>query len=210
MTTQADLKAEMASDLFRADLTDIIASKITNAVRFYNRERFYWNTLDAEEFDMVVGQSRYTVADAAFIPNIVRLDALFLILPDKTCELERIPPAKIERLLGGTPSNGEPCMFAYESQSLRFYLPPKDTYLVRIHGQIAVAGPATDVEADNPWMNDGYELIKQRALSKVYGESLHDTQMAQVHTGLEAVELNSIVGETNMRSGTGELASTDF
>lgn len=210
MTTLGTLKAEIATDTYRDDLTASIASKITSAIRFYNRHRFYWNTLDSSTFDMVVDQTRYGVSDATFIPNIVRIDALFLGLDDSKPELTRKTPAEIETLLGSNPSSGEPECFTYENQTLRFYPPPDDTYEITVHGVISVTEPSSDAETDNPWMLEGYDLIRLRAMSKLYGETLQDPNTAAKFERDETIELNTIVGETNMRSGTGELVPTEF
>ena len=210
MTTLATLKAEIASDLYRDDLTSDIATKITSAIRYYNRQRFYWNTLTTSTFPLVVSQSKYDASDAAFIANIVRIDALFLETDDARTELGRVSPIAIETALGANPDDGEPSEFCYADQAIRFDVGADDTYDVIVHGVIAVAGPATDDEANNPWMIEGYDLIKHRALAMLYAESLHDTEMGNVHKSLEADELNTIVGETNLRSGTGELTPTEF
>lgn len=214
MTTLAILKAEIVSDLLNyndAGFDAVIAQKITAAIRFYNRQRFYWNTLTTSTFPMVVGQSLYTKAAAAFIANIERIDALFLDTGSSRTELVRVSPIEIETALGDDPANGEPSQFCYADQAIRFDVPADDaTDTVYVHGVITVAGPASDAEANNPWMIEGYDLIKHRSLAMLYAESLHDTEMGNVHKSMEADELNTIVGETNMRSGTGELTPTEF
>jgi hypothetical protein len=82
--TLQDLQNRIASDLTRDDLTgDYLTSPIANAVvgdsiRFYARERFWFNQTRLQSFNTVSGQNTYTAGDLSIIPDILRIDALYL------------------------------------------------------------------------------------------------------------------------------------
>lgn len=211
MTTLALLKAEIALELARSDLTTAIANAISASIRHYRRQRFYFNVLESTSFSTVVGQSTYTSADSAIIPNIIRIDNVFRVKSDGTSEMERKQPAEMELMLPSNVSNGTPYAYSYEAQKLRIAPPPDSTsYTIKIFGQIWVDGPATDGEANNPWMIEAYELLKYRSKASLYADYMEDLGMAQAMGAAEQEQLRILEGETNMRSMTGFIEPTQF
>lgn len=211
MTTLAALKAEILSDLAREDQTEAIAQKIKNAITFHNRQNFYFNRRDELDFTLVVGQSLYTSTDNPHIAQIVRIDDLFNVKSNGITRLTRAHGDDIELALGGDMS-GEPCEFAYLGQAIRFSIAPDATYTMRVHGQVKVAGPATDAEAGNPWMTEAYDLIRHRTCWDLYAHAMSGGAMALAneHKAAEREQLNVLEGETNMRLATGEITPTEF
>src|ERR1700719_3094434 len=95
--TLQDLQNRIASDLTRDDLTgDYLTSPIANAVgdtiRFYGRERFWFNQTRTQTSTTAISQQVYTSADLSIIPNIIRIDALYLPQSQSIYPLDRYEP----------------------------------------------------------------------------------------------------------------------
>lgn len=210
MSTLATLKAAIASDLKRTDLTGEIATAITSAINFYQVNRFYFNESRSSTFATVAAQSRYTEADDADIPKFVRIDALFLEDGSNTYEQYRADPVEMEFMLGSSASSGRPSTYAYFDQSFWLHPIPDDVYTVRPMGVIKKDAPATDDEADNVWMTDAYELIRCRAKFLLAVHTLIDLSLIDRMSRMEALELNRLRTETGAKVGRGRIMPTEF
>jgi hypothetical protein len=212
MTTLTALKAEIADDLARSDLTTQIASAITAAITYYKTTRFWFNETRASTFLTVDGQSTYTSSDDADIPLWFSLDDVFLV--DSSSEvhrLERVDPAEIEMwLTGATPSEGQPHSYAYFEKSFRLYPTPGAVYTIKPMGAIEKAAPATDGEASNVWMTDAYSLIRARAKSQLYRHVIRQLDKAQDMKQEEQEELVRLRATGSKRVRSGRILATQF
>lgn len=212
MTTLGALKAEIALEIARTDLTTGIANTIAAAIRHYRRTRFYFNVSESVDLPTVASQSRYTASDLAAIPNISQIDAVFRVEADGTTPLTRAQPADMELALAANISAGKPCSYAYANRALRLSPKPNGIYTIRIFGHIWIDGPEDDDETDNPWMTEAYDLIKYRAKSSLYADYMEEDGMgmAQAMASAESEQLNALIGETAMRDMTGFIEPTQF
>lgn len=208
MTTLGQLKTDIALEITRPDLVanGAVASAVNAALRFYRRERFYFNVVEEQDIAAVVGQSDYALPDA------VKIDGAYWVRDDGTAELRRVQPGEMTMALGNATGNGVPCSYAYVNRVLRIYPKPNATDTIRITGLFYLATPASDVEADNPWMTEAYDLIRYRAKAALYADYMEEQggENVRMFSAAEAEQLNALMGETNLRSGTGFLEPTEF
>jgi hypothetical protein len=204
------MRAEIADDLDRGDLSSQIESAIRKAIVHYQSQRFFFTETRQVTFPTVAAQSEYTESDEESIPLFLGFDGVFLTVSGQVRTLHPIDPRFIERLLDNSAASGEPTRYALYEQKLRLYPIPADAYTVRLMGPIKVAAPETDDEADNAWMVHAYELIHCRAKWSLALHVLRDTDLAAAMKTAEAEALDQLHSETARKVGTGVIQATSF
>lgn len=212
MTTLTILKARISSDLDDADdeLTDDIADAITRAIEYYQPMRFDFNETRDETFSTVADQQIYTSSDDAAIPLFYKMDLVTITVAGQRRPLEPVDHRLIEVLSDNSASTGEPYSYAYFDRSLQLYPIPDDVYTVRMIGHIKKAAPATDEEANNVWMVDGYQLIREKAKEYIAKDVLDDAELEAKSRRSAKDEENRLTGQTNDRIGSGCIEATTF
>lgn len=206
MTTRAVLKARIADEIMRDDLTSQIASAISDAIKHYQVKRFYFNENDSITFSTVAAQNEYTSAANSLIPYLYKIDWV-TVGGDQF--LRRITNEKWRDLMAATAS-GEPYNYAYINQTLRLYPTPSAIQTIRIQAHYKLAEPASDAEANNLWMTDGEELIRHRAKMLLWRDVIYDVEKAAVCTAAEEDAYNRLSGTTGVMTGTGYLTPVQF
>lgn len=179
MTTLTIMKARIASELRRSDLTTQIASAIDTAIQAYQDQRWFFNESRDLTFSTVADQEFYTSSDDADIGLVKKIDYVKIYMDDHPNVLQVEDPARMEWLSQNGTATGEPLYYCYYARKFRLYPVPSDVYTVRIGAQIKLAGPATDEEADNPWMIEAERLIRSRAKYELALHVLRDTKLAE-------------------------------
>lgn len=212
MTTLATLKAEIADDLDRTDLTDQIASAITRAIKKYRHKRFWWTQTRDVTFATVANQTTYGVADSADIPNIIRVDTVFVLISDNQLECSRISFRDWEEAVDNTSTTGQPWSYNYIAEQFRLYPIPDAAYTMRVHCDLQVAAPASDSETDNRWMTDAYDLIRAEATRWLATYSLRDYELAGIMEREARARLHDLTAESDLKTDDagGVIAPTDF
>lgn len=211
MTTLATIKAEIADDLVRSDLTSQIASAITSAIKFYQRQRFYFNETRSETFATVVDQADYDSADDTEIPNFLGFDLLHLTYSGSRYPLGKIDQRDMEFYQDTNAASGMPSLWSYYDETIWLYpIPDSTSYTITMMGPKKIAAPATDSEASNVWMVDAYELIRCRAKKYIAVHVLRDNEMAQWMDLAEQDALRQLVAEGTMKMGSGMIQATEF
>lgn len=210
MTTLATMKADIADDLVRTDLTSSIADAITRAIEHYQPARFWFNETRSETFDTVAAQPRYSSADDAAIPEFVTLDGLVITVAGQNRPLRLIDPVQFELLLDNSASTGQPYSCTYYDITIGLYPIPDQIYTVRMLGHIKKAAPANDAEANNVWMTHAYQLIRSRATADVAQTKMHDFEYSASAVAREDSALRRLQRETSKRIGSGCIQATSF
>lgn len=159
----------------RDDLDTEIEEAIDEAIKDYQFRRWHFNEL-VTTFPTVVGQTDYAAAASAYLPDLYEIDSISSVYAGSVYELKQKPQLEIERLISSNSAQDNyPFYYTYYAQTLRLYPIPNDVYTIRIAGVLKVAGPASDAEEDNPWMNDGADLIRCAALADLHGGVMEDS-----------------------------------
>jgi hypothetical protein len=212
VTTLAIMKARVADELARTDLTSQIAYAITDAIAAYTGERWFFNeSRTTVSFSTVDGQEFYTSSDDADIANIRKMDYAVLYVGDDVRKLEYNSPETMEYLSANGTQEGTPWSYGWYDNKIRFYPVPDAVYTVRIAAHVKVAAPASDSEASNPWMTDAERLIRSRAKLELALHVLRDDALAA--TMAEAVKeaWSDLKSTTNMLfAGDGRIRAMEF
>jgi hypothetical protein len=212
VTTLAIMKARIADELARSDLTSQIAYAITDAIAAYTGERWHFNeSRTTVSFSTVDGQEFYTSSDDADIANIRRMDYCVIYVGNDVRKLEYNSPETMEYLSANGTQEGTPWSYGWYDQKIRFYPVPDAVYTVRIAAHVKVAAPASDGEASNPWMTDAERLIRSRAKLEIALHVLRDDTLAA--TMAEAVKeaWGDLKSTTNMLfAGDGRIRAMEF
>jgi hypothetical protein len=157
--TLGDMKARIATELARSDLTTQIASAINDAILICQKYRFTFSegiSGEALTFDTQLGTNYYPLPG----PGMYQIDYMECVPKNQVTPLVRISRkhpelVRLKLLVVGTPN-----LFAVESERIVLVPQPDAIYTVIVHGHIKIGAPATDVEAGNRWMLDGERLIR--------------------------------------------------
>lgn len=210
MTTLSIMKARIADELARGDLTSQIAYAITDAIERYQSERMWFNESRDVTFSTVASQEYYTSSDHELIPNIYTIDYVVMTVGGSVHSLTRSIPEQIEALSDNGAQTGEPSSYAYFQKKIRLYPVPDQVYTVRVAGHVKVAAPASDDEADNVWMTDAERLIRARAKYNIALDVMRDQGIAQSQAAAVNEAFEQLKGRTNRQVGTGIISATCF
>ena len=83
------MKARIADDLARPDLTNQIADAINDAIATMHSTRFYFTETRTASFATVAGQSYYSAADDPDIPDMYEVDAAQITVSGNVYDLDR-------------------------------------------------------------------------------------------------------------------------
>lgn len=218
MSDLATMKARIASELRRTNITTQIASAIQTAIESYQHERFWFNETREILFNTVNQQWQYDSSDDANLGLILRWDYVLAQVGDDYFTLSPMSAAQIEILNGDGDFEGQPLNWSWYNNQFLIYPIPNDVFPIRIGGMIAYAAPASDAEANNPWMTSAEKLIRCRAKYELYTHVLMDQVMAAQFnpdndTGPTAKALAELRHRTNWltnKGGAYEVTPTQF
>lgn len=210
--TLAGLKARIADDLARSDLTTQIADAIEDSIEFFKKKRWYFNETRTATFATVAAQSFYDSSDDADIPLFLELDEVFITDTDgRRIPLDRRDPAEVHASLDNNAASGRPYCYAYFNQGFLFYPIPDAAYTITPMGHIEVAMPSTDDETNNVWMTEAFEMIRGHAKALLYTHTIKNApdkkaEMVDAAGGAK----NALTSATNRKKATGQIERTTF
>lgn len=209
MTTLAIMKAEIADDLERSDLTSQIANAISAAITHWQAERFYFNESRLSTFATVAAQSIYTTADDADIPKFLKIDYVKVIDSDnQVYALCRTDPEVMESLLGNGASSGRPDSYGYFEESFRLSPIPDAVYTIRPVGFVLKIEPASDGETGNVWMTAAYDLIKAEATERIAKNVVRDADLVAISRDAISKALSKLYAMSSRKTATGQIRPT--
>lgn len=209
MSTLGVMKAEIADDLDRTDLTDQIATAIERAIRRY-RDRPFWlvetrNLL----ITTVANQSSYTTLDAGSavtsVADISRIEEGWIVENGNAIRMDWMPPDEWEDFSDTTASISRPVAFTRFENAIRVYPIPLAGDLMRFHGFVRRSAPAADDETGNIWMTDAYDLIKAEAVYWLAVHKTRDDRLAAIMRAEANNLLNDLYAESSRIMGAGRI-----
>jgi hypothetical protein len=208
MSTFQDIQNRIASDLMRTDLTSQIANAVTDAIQFYERQRFWFNVTRLLTFSTNPSQSAYTGTDLAQIPHIVKIDALFLPQNTSIYPLDRYEPPDFE-VVSAAQGGGRPTCFTYSDQSILLWPIPDAAYTMRLHCHFKFPQLVNPTDT-NPWVNEAEQLIRTHAKALIHTDVLEDDEAAQRQLNKVPGLIDDLKYEASARRANGEIKGTDF
>lgn len=212
--TFSDMMLAIADDIddTTAEYTGQIQNAILGAIRFCERELYYFNETRDVTFTTVAGQQWYDVADNSNIPTLVRINEAYLELSSgERRSMRRSTPEEMEYLSDNSASVGEPYAWVYFGQRIRIYPVPSDTvYTVRLQlGPYRLAKIAS-TEDTNAWIIEAFDMIKARSKYILYKDILKDAAMAVEALNDYNDQEAKLKAETSRRNGRGFIRVTCF
>ena len=209
--TYGDLQTRIADELSRTDLTSQIQLAIQSAIKFYERDRFYFNESNGITFNTVAGQEEYTSTDNSDIPNLQNIDDVRITISSgNVYTLKHKTWDYLEDTsMSSNQDRGLPTSFAYYSRKMRLYPIPDNIYAIRITAVKALPVLSATTDA-NDWMTEGEDLIRSRAKWELYTHVIRDFDMAKACADSEAISLQKLRGATAVRGSSGYVSATDF
>jgi hypothetical protein len=210
MSTLGTMLDRIADELARSDLTSQINKAVQSAIRHYERKAFYFNearkTLSTSD-----GDFDYTTAEFAFLDKMPEIYSVKITVNGSKIPLQERDWEYLDALHSSTTSKGDPTDYAYYGKV--FYVWPTPNAARDIVISCIEKLPAASLSATgdtNYWMTDGEELIRSRAVRKLYAEVIKDVENATIWGGHEQEALMALVSETESRAMTGLPRPTQF
>jgi ABC-type transporter MlaC component len=212
MSTLAIMRARIADELARDDLSSQIQYAISDAIAAYTDERFLFNESRTNTLSTVASQEFYSSTDAAFIGTLNKIDYIAIYVGDQPYQVLPMRPVDMEHFSTNGTSTGQPSWFAYYDKKIRFYPVPDGTYTIRVAAAIDVAAPATDAEASNPWMTTAERLIRSRAKLELALHVLKDLELAATMQQAVDEAFDQLKSRTNQitQIGDGRVMAMEF
>lgn len=217
MSDLATMKARIASELRRSDLTSQIATAISSSIGALEDQRFFFTETRNISFNTVALQEFYDGDDNANIPLIQKFDYVVVEIGSSYYPVLPRPAKEIEILNGDGDFTGQPIYYVYYNQQIRLYPIPSEAYPIRIGAQVKVAAPASDSETNNPWMLVAERAVRCRAKYEIYEHVLLDREMADRFNPENALgptyeAISQLRARTNrlLQQGGWEVVPTQF
>lgn len=192
MGTLAALKARIASELNRTDLTSTIADQIPRAIEFYAARRFWFN------------ESTGTATTTAGVSTVTApaglrvLDCLFITIGAQKLELDEESPSVIEDWLGSNAGEGQPTDFAKVGSTFKLYRTPNDAYTLTAVGIFDQAALETD-GSSNAWTTEAEDLIAYHVIDRIARTKARNVALANEARGFRDEALSQLRAETTRR-----------
>lgn len=202
--TLGDLKARVADELARADLTSQIALAIDDAIDEAATNRFWFNEARGLTFPTVIGQEYYTSDDISALNEI---DGLWIVVNGQRRNLRPAGDGQIDGMREGNQSDGEPYLWSRYGTRLRFYPTPDKVYTVTLDGVSSLAPIGSDLNG-NAWTDpkQGERLVRALAKRNLLAEVIRDFEEAKVQDGLAQRYREELLAQTHGRIATGRMA----
>jgi hypothetical protein len=200
--TLGDLKARIADELSRSDLTSQIALAVDDAIDVACKNRFWFNEVRGQQIVLNSGEQYYSDADTDVL---VEIDNLYLLLNSNYHRnLHATSAARHDKLYNGTPAVGEPQSWSRYGTELRFYPTPSQAYTIVIDG--LTRGPPMEDDTDSTiWTTYGEKYVRAVAKTLLYAEIIRDSEAAERADQLAQRYLLDLQAQTESRTMTGEM-----
>ena len=217
--TYGDLYNRIADELGgRSDLlaasanmgTPPIQLAIQDAIKFWERERFYFNEIrTTAAFTTIASQEFYTSADAAFIATLATIDKMTILISGNRLYMNPRTEQYMEDISMNPANTGQPIDYSYYAERIRFYPIPDAAYTVNVlyTQRFAELVAAADT---NAWVKDAEELIRSTAKMTLYRDTLmDDAGAARMQAAMQRAAY-ALRAETARRVATRKFTPTYF
>lgn len=194
------MKARIADELLRDDLTSQIGYAITEAIEFFQPERFYFNESDGITFITLTSNT---------IPYLYDIDKVYVLIGNNNYTLRKVTPEEW-RILMDAGTTGQPCDWVYFQEELRLYPIPDQEYTIRIQAHYKVSAPANDSETANRWMTDAEAMIRHYAKGLLNRDVIYDADKAALSFSAAQDAFQRLKGITNKMNRSGFIRPTEF
>lgn len=189
-----------------------IQTAIFEAIRWCEREVYYFNETRDVTFPTVDGQEWYDGDDNSNIPTLGRIVEAYCERTDgRRYRMRRVKPEELELLSDDSASRGEPYSWTYFGQRIRIYpIPDGETYTIRLQlGPYRLAS-ITSPNESNVWTTEAFDMVKARAKYQLYKNILKDAALATEALNDYTEQHLALKAETSRRNASGVITVTCF
>lgn len=192
------LKARIARELHRSDLTTDIVDAINSAIRYYRSRSFEFLDKTAT-FTTTAGVSSYSsIAD---IGSILTISA---VVSGRDYVLEALNYPRFQELQTSPYLSGQPTGWATYGGSIYVWPTPSGAFPLTVTYQQRVAAPVDDTDV-SVWTDDAEPLIRARAKYLLCLDVMMDGDTAQACAIAEAEALKMLMNEAWQTQDVGRL-----
>lgn len=213
-TTFSNLVVQVADEI--DDTTGEYSAQIQGAcyaaIRFCERDVYYFNETRDVTFTTVNGQEWYGAADNSNIPTLVRIVEAYCERSDgERTRMRRVTPEEIELTADNSASSGEPYSYTYFGQRVRIYpIPDATVYTIRLQLGPYRLATITDASDSNAWITEAFDMVKARAKYILYKDILKDATLAAEALNDYNDQHEALKAETSRRNASGFIRVTCF
>ena len=199
MATLATLKARIADELARTDLTSQIVYAIDDAIRHY--ETYPWWFLEAESSSSTAdGTAAY-----ALPADFSRIVAATVTESGRRYPLTAITYEEYRsKQIEETVTKSRPDEYALWAEQISLYPTPDAVYTLKVNYTKALGAPATD-DASNEWTTECEPLIRARAKRELYLHVIRDYEEAAACAADEQQWFVRLYHRSYLQGGSGEI-----
>lgn len=197
MADLATLKARIASELHRSDLTTSIASAIADAVAHYQSKPFRFNEA-IDTFATVAGTEFYDDLD-----EVGSIEVVTVTVNGRKVPLDEWTYGYMEAIATTTNTQGQPWAWAWYAEQIRLYPVPDDAYTLTVSYTKQYGVPASDGDS-NVWTTEAEQLTRHAAKKYLYRDVTRDPEGAAMAEAAEMEALRRLTQDTN-RLASGPL-----
>lgn len=212
--TLGDISAAIADDIddTTGEYSTQINAAIFAAIRYCEREPYYFNETRDLTFPTVQGQEWYDANDLAEIKTLVRIVAVYSEESSgQRSILRRATPVELETLSDNSASTGEPYAYTYFGQRIRLYpIPDATPYTIRLQLGPYRLALSSEAQGTNAWFTEAYDLIKARAKYILAKDTLKDANAAVEALNDYNDQHSALTAETSRRNARGKIQATCF
>jgi hypothetical protein len=212
-----DLAGLPGSATQAAPNSEAIRNAIATAIAVYQKQRFRFNEIQPSNPPTFITnglQSVYTSADSPILSSMYFVDYLNIQIGNTLMKLTQVEPERQHLNIQLFTQFGLPTSWAYEGNSVILYPVPVTNYVIYIGAHLQLAGPASDIDQSNVWMQpaQGEKLIRCRAKYEIATHVTRNMAMAMAMSP-EPDGNNGRPGETylawrDLKAETNKVTST--
>jgi hypothetical protein len=198
MSTYAEVKARIAREMHRDDLTADIVTHVRSAINHYANRRTWKN-----EGTLQVTTTADVNIKAA--PTGLREETrVAVVIGGYDYPLDKLTLEQMADRHGGDGTKGQPIEYSREDANLKFWPTPDAAYTVNVTG--IYDDTALSLDADtNSWTTIGEDLIVARTRHTLCRDVTLDEEKMAFAEKAERAARNRLFGEANTRASTGKV-----
>ncbi|WP_375662466.1 hypothetical protein [Bartonella sp. OC16QHHD] len=187
-----------------------IQESIFSAIRFCERETFYFNESRDVVFETRAGQGVYDASTTRPIETAVKIKNVYLSSDQHhKFALECKDHVSLEPLLSSE-QQGTPVCYSYFDRKLHLYPTPDRAYQIQLILSPLRLSEIDSVDEEHPWFVHAFDLIKARAKYELYKNILKDPDCATAAYNDFNEQLHELRAETSQRHNVTRIIPTDF
>ena len=214
VSTFSDLILQIADEVddTTGEYSGPIQTACYAAIRWCERDVYYFNETRDVTFTTVNGQEWYGAADNSNIPTLIRIVEAYCERSDgERTRMMRVSPEEIELSADNSASSGEPYAYTYFGRRVRIYpIPDATVYTIRLQLGPYRLATITSASDSNAWITEAFDMVKAMAKHILYRDIIKDDVEAAKYLLEYQAQNDALKAETSRRNASGYVRVTCF